>query len=173
MNVYNKDYLNKIKNDDYFSSVVADFNKEKSIEKYISMCKVLEYRTFYMAYNTSFIDHHLRANFKHTGYLPIEIYNDETKVQSIALSIEVKVQNFKEEVLCIFTDPSKINFKQGNVNTISPITLSKVWEKYFNDEKYGGICINVFNEQIMIPYDYIRFILENKYDEIEKRLGGK
>ena len=161
MNVYNKDYLNKIKNDDYFSSIVADFNKEKSIEKYINMCKVLEYRTFYMTYNTSFIDHHLRANFKHTGYLPIEIYNDETKVQSIPLSIEVKVQNFKEEVLCIFTDPSKINFKQGNVNTLRSITLS------------GGICINVFDEQIMIPYDYIKFILENKYDEIEKRLRGK
>ena len=50
MNVYNKDYLNKIKNDDYFSNIVADFDKEKTIENYINMCKVLEYRTFYMAY---------------------------------------------------------------------------------------------------------------------------
>ena len=53
------------------------------------------------------------------------------------------------------------------------LSLSEVWEKYFIDEKYGGICINVFDEQIMIPYDYIKFILENKYDEIEKRLRGK
>ncbi len=173
MNVYNKEYLDKIKYDDFFSKIVSNFKNKKSIENYICLCKVLEYRTFYIAYNTSFVDHHLRANFKHTGFLPIEIYNDESKVQSIVFALEIKVQNSKEELLCIFTDPSKINFKHGNVNTIRSITLKEVWEEYFIDEKYGGICINVFNEQIMIPYDYIRFILENKYEEIEKRLGGK
>lgn len=171
MNLYGKNFLEKIQNDDYLSNIVASLDNDKSLEKYINMCKVLEYRTFYVAYNTTFIDHHLRANFKHTGCLPVECFDDQSKIQSIILSIELNVQNFKEEVLCIFTDPSKIDFRQGNVNTIRAITLKEVWEKYFNDEKYGGICINVFNEQIMLPYDYIKFILENKYEEIEKRLS--
>ena len=78
-----------------------------------------------------------------------------------------------EEGLCIFTDVSKINFKKGNVNTVLPITLKEVWEMFFDNGKFGGICINVFDEQVMIPYDYIKFILENKYDQIEKRFGGK
>ena len=118
MKVINKDYIEKIQKDDYFSSIVEKFNREKTVENYIDICKVLEYRTFYLAYNTTFYDHHLRAVFKHNGFIPIEEYTDEKKVQSILLSIEIKIQNFVEEGLCIFTDVSKLNFKKGNVNTV-------------------------------------------------------
>ena len=173
MDVYNKDYLEKIANDDYFSSIVKLFDNEKTIDNFIDVCKVLEYRTFYIAYETTIIDHHLRACFKHNGNLPIESFEDESKMKSILLSFELKVGAYKEEVICVFTDPSKIDFKQVKVNTIRVITLRELWDKYFSDERFGGICINCFNEQIMIPYDYIKFILDNKYDEIEKRMKNR
>ena len=37
--------------------------------------------------------------------------------------------------------------------------------------KFEGICINSFNEQIMILYDYIKFDIQNNFDKIKERLN--
>ena len=171
MKLFNKDNNDKFITDTYFSMIVKDFSTNRTIDNYIEVCKVLQYRKFYVSYETVFFDHHLRTELKHTCTLPVESFDDESKIKSTILSMEIKVEKHREELLCIYTEPSKIDFKKVNVNVIREITLTEVFEKYFSDEKFGGICINSFNEQIMIPYDYIKLIIQNDFEKIKERLS--
>ena len=170
MGLFDKENINKFNIDSYFSMVVQTFVNERTIDNYIDVCKVLQYRKFYVSYETIFFDHRLRTELKRTGTLPIEYFDDSEKIKSIILSMEINIGTHKEELLCVFTEPSKIDFKKVNVNVIREITLNEVFDKYFSDENFGGICINSFDEQIMIPYDYIKFILENDFGKIRERL---
>ena len=61
MGLFNKENKNKFNIDSYFSMVVQNFVNERTIDNYIDVCKVLQYRKFYVAYETTFFDHHLRV----------------------------------------------------------------------------------------------------------------
>lgn len=171
MGLFNKENKNKFNIDSYFSMVVQNFVNERTIDNYIDVCKVLQYRKFYVCYETTFFDHHLRTELKRSGTLPVEYFDASDKIRAIILSMEIKIDQNKEELLCVFTEPNKIDLRQVNINVIREITLYEVFEKYFSDEKFGGICINSFNEQIMIPYDYIKCIIDNDFDKIKERLS--
>lgn len=168
-----QEYLDKFENDRYFTEVVEEFNKERTIENYINVFKVLQYRDFYLAVVVDVKDHHYRAEFKHTGTLPFEVLQDKTKVTIDPIKAEIKLGIYKEIELCIFTDPSKIDFNKMKANGMVISNLESVWEEYFSDEELGGIVINPGLEEVMVPYDYIRFTLAGEFDKIKDRLTKK
>ena len=46
MGLFNKENKNKFNIDSYFSMVVQNFVNERTIDNYIDVCKVLQYRKF-------------------------------------------------------------------------------------------------------------------------------
>lgn len=173
MGIFSKTNKNLLRSDKYFSTVVEDFVKNPTVDGYIDLCKVLQYRKFYVCYETRFFDKRLELELKRTGTLPLECFDDPTKLQSEVIFLEVKADNVKFEIVGIFTDPSKIdiNNRDVNINTIKEMTLSELYEKHFKDDKFSGLCINPFIEQIFITTDYLELILENDFDKVREKFS--
>lgn len=171
MGIFSKTNKNLLRSDKYFSTVVEDFVKNPTVDGYIDLCKVLQYRKFYVCYETRFFDKRLELELKRSGTLPLECFNDPTKLQSELVFLKVKVDNVQFEVVSIFTDPSKIdlNNRDVNINTIKEMTLSELYEKHFNDDKFSGLCINPCIEQIFITNGNIKLILENDFDKLKEK----
>ena len=150
--------LDKINNDTYFTEIVEEFCKERTVENYINVCKVLQYRDFYIGAIINVKDHHYRAVLKHEGYLPEDVMQDETKVDIEPLKVEIRLGIHKETALCIFTDSSKIDLKKTKCNGIMCLDLKTTWEKYFESDEIAGFVINLGKEEVMIPYDYIKYM---------------
>ena len=165
-----QEYLDKFANDRYFTGIVEEFTKERTPENFVNTCKVLQYRDFYLAAVVEVNDHHYRAELKHTGTLPFEALQDKSKVIVDPIKAEIKYDGEIAIVLCIFTDPSKIDFKKIHCNGMFITNLEKVWKDYFADEELQGIVINLGEEEMIIAYDYIKYTLNGEFDKLEASL---
>lgn len=124
MNLELNEYLDKIKNDLYFSECVEDYIENKSVEGMMNICE-----------------------------------KEALKVKSLT--------NDNKDILCIFTDPSKIDFEKMSINTLANVDLKYVYDNYFNDENICGLLINFMNEEIYIDRLLIELIMEKQYENLE------
>ena len=81
MNTEIKEYVEKMKNDTYFTSIVEEYNEEKSVDNFIRLCQVLEYREFYIAGNINISDPTLEKELLEKGNLSNEVLEDKTKFE--------------------------------------------------------------------------------------------
>lgn len=143
-----KEFLENIKNNTFLSDCVKEFYEERTIENYIYLCEVLSYRDVYIC----------GANF-----------NEEEKRFDDILTCQLSVSSIpgvSEEVICVYSDPTKINFEEIGCNIVGVTTLRDIFSTYFNDETFHGIIINVHDEQIPVPYRFIKLILNNKIKDL-------
>ena len=169
MNLELNEYLDKIKNDLYFSECVADYVKNKSVEGMMNICKILEYRSFFIGIYFNIMDKKILKQFEKENYLDFSIFEDNNICEKEALKVK-SLANDNKDILCIFTDPSKIDFEKMSINTLAQVDLKYVYENYFNDENICGLLINFMNEEIYIDRLLIELIMEKQYEDLETLL---
>lgn len=166
MNLELNEYLDKIKNDLYFSECVADYVKNKSIEGMMNICKILEYRSFFIGIYFNIMDKKILKQFEKEKHLDFSIFEDNNICEKEVLKVKSLTDDNKD-ILCIFTDPSKIDFEKMSINTLAHIDLKYVYDNYFNDENICGLLINFMNEEIYIDRLLIELIMAKQYENLE------
>lgn len=162
--------LEKIYSDTYLTDMVREYDENKTKEKLIDVYKVLSYRDIFAAYTIIFKNKKLEKKLKKESSLSIEeITNEENCVREI-----LKAQNYcgdeNDYLICVFTDPTKIDFETMPVNSMELTDLKKLWEPYSLDEKCDGIIINPKDECLMIDKCIVELILSGNYDGINEIL---
>lgn len=162
-----QEYLEKMYNDTYFTEIVKEYNDNKTNEGFIDICKILNYREFFTAYAFIFKNKKIKKKLKKDKMLHLEEIDNECNCVKEILRVENPLDE-NSSLICIFTDPTKIDFDIMPVNTIQVTTLKQLYEEYFTSEENEGIVINPNDENIFVDKEYIQLILNEKYDEISE-----
>ena len=162
-----QEYLEKMYNDTYFTEIVNEYNNNKRNEGFIDICKILNYREFFTAYAFIFKNKKIKKKLKKDKMLHLEEIDNECNCVKEILRVENPLDE-NSCLICIFTDPTKIDFDIMPVNTIQVTTLKQLYEEYFTSEENEGIVINPNDENIFVDKEYIQLILNEKYDEISE-----
>lgn len=160
--------IEKFTNNTYFSSIVEDFSKDKSTEKYIDICKVLEYREFLIGLQIEFFDKKTIKKLNKSKELN-DIDKDCIGRTGI---LKVNNSNFKDgkDIICIFTDLTKIEQDNLPINFIEPINFKQLYDEYLSQDNYGGIIINLFKDNVYIDDSLFEYILNKDHIGLEKAI---
>ena len=171
MNTNGNELFERAIKDDYLSESLAYFKDNKSLDSYLELCKILNYRKFYLALNLSFKNKKMMKKFNKEGYVPLEKM-DELFYKDV-LKAEISSNAGSELVLCAYSDPSKIDFSSGLVNGLEETTLEVAYEKYIKNCMIGGIIFNSMEEEFLIPLPYIEYVINGDYEAIKNRMTRK
>ena len=160
--------IEKAVKDDYLSESLNYYKNNRTIDNYIDILKILNYRKFYLGIVVNFKNKKMLKQFKKTGFIPLESENEYMEKEPLVAELSNGV--YSENTICVFSDPTKIDFSNCPANGIEETTLKDLYEKYIKDKNIGGIIFNSFEEKFILPLPYIEYVINGNYDEIINRL---